>query len=91
MYLLTFHLTLFSFALGPTDNLFSAHMPKNLTPSLLKTRQRFETVSAGSATTDTEDCISPLWESEEVSDICVSNANNLRMLIVLIICICLVY
>lgn len=57
------------FVLGPTDNLFSAHLPKNLTPSLLKTRQRFETVSAGSATTDTEDCISPLWESEDVSDI----------------------
>lgn len=44
-------------------------MPKNLTPSLLKTRQRFETVSAGSTTTDTEGGISPLWESEEVSDI----------------------
>lgn len=54
---------------GPTDTLFSTHMPKNLTPSLLKTRQRFETVSAGSTTTDTEGGISPLWESEEKENI----------------------
>uniref|UniRef100_A0A3Q2XY29 Serine/threonine-protein kinase greatwall n=1 Tax=Hippocampus comes TaxID=109280 RepID=A0A3Q2XY29_HIPCM len=36
----------------------------NLTPSLLKTRKRFETMSADS-TTDTEGGISPLWEFEE--------------------------
>lgn len=69
IYFITFHLTLFSLALGPNGNLFSAHKPKNLTPSLLKTRQRFETVSAGSITTDAEDCVSPLWEFEEVSNI----------------------
>uniref|UniRef100_A0A8C6TKD8 Serine/threonine-protein kinase greatwall n=1 Tax=Neogobius melanostomus TaxID=47308 RepID=A0A8C6TKD8_9GOBI len=37
---------------------------KNLTPSLLKTRKRFETESAGS-TTDTEGGVSPMWECEE--------------------------
>lgn len=47
--------------------MFSPHcLAKNLTPSLLKTRKRFETMSAGS--TDTECGISPLWECEEVSD-----------------------
>ncbi|CAL1597273.1 unnamed protein product [Knipowitschia caucasica] len=35
----------------------------NLTPSLLKTRNRIETMSGG--TTDTEGGISPMWESEE--------------------------
>lgn len=49
---------------GP-KSVFSPHnLTKNLTPSLLKTRKRFETMSAGS-TTDTDGGISPLWECEE--------------------------
>ncbi|XP_037311833.2 serine/threonine-protein kinase greatwall [Pungitius pungitius] len=49
---------------GPKSMMFSPHcLAKNLTPSLLKTRKRFETMSAGS--TDTEGGISPLWECEE--------------------------
>ncbi|XP_040022750.2 serine/threonine-protein kinase greatwall isoform X1 [Gasterosteus aculeatus] len=49
---------------GPKNMMFSPHcLAKNLTPSLLKTRKRFETMSAGS--TDTECGISPLWECEE--------------------------
>ncbi|KAM9827023.1 serine/threonine-protein kinase greatwall [Neosynchiropus ocellatus] len=51
--------------LGTKTCVFSPRsFAKNLTPSLLKTRQRFETVSAGS-TTDTEGGASPPWESEE--------------------------
>lgn len=51
--------------LGPNNSVFSPHnLAKNLTPTLLKTRRRFETMSAGS-TTDTEGGISPLWECEE--------------------------
>lgn len=49
--------------------MFGPHnLAKNLTPTLLKTRKRFETMSAGSTTTDTEGGISPLWECEEVRD-----------------------
>ncbi|KAM3593704.1 uncharacterized protein V6R79_019649 [Siganus canaliculatus] len=52
--------------LGPNNGVFSPHnLAKNLTPSLLKTRKRFETMSAGSTTTDTEGGISPMWECEE--------------------------
>ncbi|XP_070709166.1 serine/threonine-protein kinase greatwall [Pempheris klunzingeri] len=51
--------------MGPNNVVFSPHtLAKNLTPTLLKTRKRFETMSAGS-TTDTEGGISPLWECEE--------------------------
>uniref|UniRef100_A0A8C4HST1 Serine/threonine-protein kinase greatwall n=1 Tax=Dicentrarchus labrax TaxID=13489 RepID=A0A8C4HST1_DICLA len=54
----------------PSSIAFSPHnLAKNLTPTLLKTRKRFETMSAGS-TTDTEGGISPLWECDEVSDRC---------------------
>ncbi|CAK6968556.1 serine/threonine-protein kinase greatwall [Scomber scombrus] len=50
---------------GPNNIVFSPHnLAKNLTTTLLKTRKRFETMSAGS-TTDTEGGISPLWECEE--------------------------
>ncbi|XP_042366326.1 serine/threonine-protein kinase greatwall [Plectropomus leopardus] len=50
---------------GPNNMVLSPHnLAKNLTPSLLKTRRRFETMSAGS-TTDLEGDISPLWECEE--------------------------
>ncbi|TWW70739.1 Serine/threonine-protein kinase greatwall [Takifugu flavidus] len=55
-----------SFKVGPKNAVFSPHnLAKNLTPALLKARMRFETLSAGSTTTDTEGGISPLWESEE--------------------------
>ena len=48
--------------------MFSPHnLAKNQAPTLVETRKRFETMSAGS-TTDTEGGISPLWESEEVSE-----------------------
>ncbi|XP_022604486.1 serine/threonine-protein kinase greatwall [Seriola dumerili] len=51
--------------LGPNNSLFSPHnLAKNLTPTLMKTRKRFETMSGGSST-DTEGGISPLWECEE--------------------------
>uniref|UniRef100_A0A672FP01 Serine/threonine-protein kinase greatwall n=1 Tax=Salarias fasciatus TaxID=181472 RepID=A0A672FP01_SALFA len=52
-----------SVALGPH------HSSKNLTKSLLQSRKRLETMSAGS-TTDMEGCISPMWEGEgdEVGD-----------------------
>ncbi|XP_061613844.1 serine/threonine-protein kinase greatwall isoform X2 [Phyllopteryx taeniolatus] len=50
---------------GPHNFVFSAHnLAVNLTPTLMKTRKRFETTSAGS-TTDTEGGVSPLWECEE--------------------------
>ncbi|XP_029934966.1 serine/threonine-protein kinase greatwall [Myripristis murdjan] len=55
----------YSQKLGPTKSIFSPHtLAKNLTPTLLKTRRRFETLSAGS-TTDSEGGVSPLWECEE--------------------------
>ncbi|KAF7664655.1 hypothetical protein LDENG_00170530 [Lucifuga dentata] len=47
------------------NSVFSPHnLAKNLTPTLLKTRRRYETMSGGS-TTDTEGGISPMWECEE--------------------------
>ncbi|XP_072307199.1 serine/threonine-protein kinase greatwall isoform X2 [Eucyclogobius newberryi] len=46
-------------------SVFRPHgIAQNLTPSLLKTRKRFETMSAAS-TTDTEGEVSPMWECEE--------------------------
>lgn len=57
---------LFLINLGPKSSVFSPHnLAKNLTPTLLKTRKRFETMSGGSST-DTDAAISPLWEHEEV-------------------------
>ncbi|XP_028290334.1 serine/threonine-protein kinase greatwall isoform X2 [Gouania willdenowi] len=57
----------FAWKLGPNNRLFSPYnLAKNLTPTLLQSRQRAETVSAGS-TTDTEGGISPLWEGEEMA------------------------
>ncbi|XP_034428846.1 serine/threonine-protein kinase greatwall isoform X2 [Hippoglossus hippoglossus] len=50
---------------GPNNSVFSPHnLAKNQSPTLVETRKRFETMSAGS-TTDTEGGISPLWETEE--------------------------
>ncbi|XP_041817438.1 serine/threonine-protein kinase greatwall isoform X2 [Chelmon rostratus] len=58
--------TCYPLKMGSNNILFSPHnLAKNLTPSLLKTRKRFETMSAGSTTTDTEGGISPLWECDE--------------------------
>ncbi|KAL7373491.1 hypothetical protein ABVT39_007625 [Epinephelus coioides] len=55
----------YSWKTGSSNMMFSPHnLAKNLTPTLLKTRRRFETMSAGSIT-DTEGDISPLWECEE--------------------------
>lgn len=55
-------------SIGPKNAVFGPqNLTKNLTPSLRKARMRLETLSAGSATTDTEGVHSPLWESEEVS------------------------
>uniref|UniRef100_A0A8C2ASK9 Serine/threonine-protein kinase greatwall n=1 Tax=Cyprinus carpio TaxID=7962 RepID=A0A8C2ASK9_CYPCA len=48
-------------------------LARSLTPRLMKSRKRFETLSVGSAhsclipsTTDSEDCVSPMWEDEQV-------------------------
>ncbi|KAM9337232.1 serine/threonine-protein kinase greatwall [Symphorus nematophorus] len=58
--------TRYQWKMGPNSTVFSPHnFAKNLTPTLLKTRKRFETMSAGSTTTDTEGGISPMWECEE--------------------------
>lgn len=55
------------YLIGPKSSVFSPHnLTKNLTPTLMKTRSRFQTMSAGS-TTDTDGGTSPLWECEEVS------------------------
>lgn len=66
----------FPVSIGPKKAVFSPHnLSKNLTPALLKARMRFETLSAGSTTTDTEGGISPLWESEEVSNPKLNNSS----------------
>ncbi|XP_076617300.1 serine/threonine-protein kinase greatwall [Chaetodon auriga] len=58
--------TCYPWKTGPNNIAFNPNnLAKNLTPTLLKTRRRFETMSAGSTTTDTEGGISPLWECEE--------------------------
>ncbi|KAM4605948.1 serine/threonine-protein kinase greatwall [Polymixia lowei] len=55
----------YSRKMGPNNSVFSPHaLAKNLTPTLLKTRRRFETMSAAS-TADSEGGVSPLWECEE--------------------------
>uniref|UniRef100_A0A673INU5 Serine/threonine-protein kinase greatwall n=1 Tax=Sinocyclocheilus rhinocerous TaxID=307959 RepID=A0A673INU5_9TELE len=62
------------------NNIFFSAVPDDsvvillsLTPRLMKSRKRFETLSVGSAhscllpsTTDSEDCVSPMWEDEQV-------------------------
>uniref|UniRef100_A0A669E2G2 Serine/threonine-protein kinase greatwall n=1 Tax=Oreochromis niloticus TaxID=8128 RepID=A0A669E2G2_ORENI len=63
-----------------SSNVFSPHnLTKNLTPTLMKTRSRFQTMSAGS-TTDTDGGTSPLWECEESNEARLvenkSHANN---------------
>lgn len=59
--------------LGPNSFVFSPNaLTKSLTPRLLKSRRRFDTMSAGSSqsclfpsTTDSEGGVSPLWEVEQ--------------------------
>ncbi|CAG5896118.1 unnamed protein product [Menidia menidia] len=66
------------FKLGPKPRVFSPHnLTKNLTPTLLNTRKRFETLSAGS-TTDTEGGVSPLWECEEKENQCITHHRGRR-------------
>ncbi|KAI4878314.1 hypothetical protein NFI96_017966 [Prochilodus magdalenae] len=59
-------------ALGANSVFSPSVLAKSLTPRLLKSRKRFESLSVGSAhscllpsTTDSESCISPLWEDEQ--------------------------
>ncbi|KAL4630941.1 serine/threonine-protein kinase greatwall [Arapaima gigas] len=59
----------------PNSSLFSPGvLAKSLTPRLLKSRRRFETSSASSqsclfpSTTDSENCVSPLWEDEQETE-----------------------
>ncbi|KAK0136167.1 Serine/threonine-protein kinase greatwall [Merluccius polli] len=50
---------------APAKSVFSPHsLAKNLTPALLKTQRRLQTMSAVS-TDDSEGGVSPLWEYEE--------------------------
>ncbi|XP_062848091.1 serine/threonine-protein kinase greatwall [Trichomycterus rosablanca] len=48
-------------------------LARSLTPRLMKSRKRFETLSVGSAqsllpSTDSESCISPMWEDEPLQE-----------------------
>ncbi|XP_026056518.1 serine/threonine-protein kinase greatwall isoform X2 [Carassius auratus] len=59
-------------ALGSNSVFSPGLLARSLTPRLMKSRKRFETLSAGSAhscllpsTTDSEDCVSPMWEDEQ--------------------------
>ncbi|XP_036437955.1 serine/threonine-protein kinase greatwall isoform X2 [Colossoma macropomum] len=59
-------------ALGANSVFSPGVVAKSLTPRLLKARKRFESLSVGSAhsslllsATDSESCISPLWEDEQ--------------------------
>ncbi|KAM4534274.1 serine/threonine-protein kinase greatwall isoform 2-T2 [Odontesthes bonariensis] len=66
------------FKMGPKTGVFSPHsLTKNLAPTLLKSRKRFETMSAGS-TTDTEGGVSPLWECEEKENECITHHRGRR-------------
>ncbi|TSO57274.1 Serine/threonine-protein kinase greatwall [Bagarius yarrelli] len=57
-------------------------LAKSLTPGLMKSRKRFESLSVGSAhscqllSSDTESCISPLWEDEQNENILPLNKND---------------
>uniref|UniRef100_A0AAY4A072 Serine/threonine-protein kinase greatwall n=1 Tax=Denticeps clupeoides TaxID=299321 RepID=A0AAY4A072_9TELE len=61
-------------ALGPNSVFSAGVLAKRLTPKLMKSRKRFSTLSAGSSqclfpsTTDSESCISPMWEDGRVRD-----------------------
>lgn len=54
--------------------MFSPSMlAKSLTPRLMKARKRFESLSVGSShsclllSSDSENCVSPMWEDEQVT------------------------
>lgn len=58
--------------LGANSVFSPSVLARRLTPRLMKSRKRFESLSVGSAhscllpsTTDSESCISPLWENEQ--------------------------
>ncbi|CDQ67239.1 unnamed protein product [Oncorhynchus mykiss] len=63
--------------LGPNSCVFSPYaLAKSLTPRLLKSRRRFDTMSTGGSqscnfpsTTDSEGGVSPLWELEQVKPV----------------------
>ncbi|XP_058246582.1 serine/threonine-protein kinase greatwall isoform X2 [Hemibagrus wyckioides] len=65
--------------IAPSRGLGSVFSPsllaKSLTPRLMKSRKRFESLSVGSAhscmlpSSDSESCISPLWEDEQNENI----------------------
>uniref|UniRef100_A0A8C1J9A1 Serine/threonine-protein kinase greatwall n=1 Tax=Cyprinus carpio TaxID=7962 RepID=A0A8C1J9A1_CYPCA len=59
-------------ALGSNSVFSPGLLARSLTPRLMKSRKRFETLSVGSAhscllpsATDSEDCVSPMWEDEQ--------------------------
>ncbi|KAL1248958.1 hypothetical protein QQF64_022276 [Cirrhinus molitorella] len=59
-------------AIGSNSVFSPGLLARSLTPRLMKSRKRFETLSVGSAhsclvpsTTDSEDCVSPMWEDEQ--------------------------
>uniref|UniRef100_A0A8C7FNB9 Serine/threonine-protein kinase greatwall n=1 Tax=Oncorhynchus kisutch TaxID=8019 RepID=A0A8C7FNB9_ONCKI len=62
---------------GPNSCVFSPYaLAKSLTPRLLKSRRRFDTMSTGGSqscifpsTTDSEGGVSPLWELEQVKPV----------------------
>uniref|UniRef100_A0A9J7X702 Serine/threonine-protein kinase greatwall n=1 Tax=Cyprinus carpio carpio TaxID=630221 RepID=A0A9J7X702_CYPCA len=62
-----------SYSLGSNSVFSPGLLARSLTPRLMKSRKRFETLSVGSAhscllpsATDSEDCVSPMWEDEQV-------------------------
>ncbi|XP_060725528.1 serine/threonine-protein kinase greatwall isoform X2 [Tachysurus vachellii] len=61
--------------LGASSVFSPSLLAKSLTPRLMKSRKRFETLSVGSAqscllpSSDSESCISPLWEDEQNENI----------------------
>ncbi|KAM3860360.1 serine/threonine-protein kinase greatwall [Diretmus argenteus] len=66
---------------GPNNSRFSQNsLSRNLTPTLLKTRKRFQTMSAVS-TTDSEGGISPMWECEEKENVRVDDRKRSAPLI----------
>ncbi|XP_055037497.2 serine/threonine-protein kinase greatwall [Misgurnus anguillicaudatus] len=55
-------------ALGSSSVFSPGLLAKSLTPRLMKSRRRFDTMSVGSllpSNTDSEDCVSPMWEDEQ--------------------------
>jgi len=63
-----------SYSLGSNSVFSPGLLARSLTPRLMKSRKRFESVGSTHScqlpsTTDSEDCASPMWEDEQV---CVS-------------------